>query len=60
MTDKEYWEVRRDGVPLCSGPKETLPDSAQRKALRESGHKIYVEGKLFREKKEQENKEERC
>lgn len=51
MTDKDYWEVRRDGVPLCGGPKATFPDAEQRKKIREAGHKIYVEGKIFREKK---------
>lgn len=46
-----YWEVRRDGVPLASDPKPTMPDAKQRKSMREGGCKIYVEGKLFREGK---------
>lgn len=49
---ENYWEVRRDGVPLAGGPKKTMPDAAQRKSMREGGCKIYVEGKIFREKKE--------
>ena len=48
---KDYWEVRRDGVPLAGGPKSTMPDAQQRKSMREGGCKIYVEGKLFREEK---------
>ena len=48
---KDYWEVRRDGVPLAGGPKSTMPDAQQRKSMREGGCKIYVEGKLFREGK---------
>lgn len=51
MDKKDYWEVRRDGAPLASGPKSTMPDAKQRKSLREGGCKIYVEGKLFREAK---------
>lgn len=51
MNHKDYWEVRRDGVPLASGPKSTMPDAEQRKSMREGGCKIYVEGKLFREAK---------
>ncbi len=51
MDKKDYWEVRRDGVPLAGGPKSTMPDAKQRKSLREGGCKIYVEGKLFREVK---------
>ena len=44
-----YWQVRRDGVPLASGPKSTMPDAEQRKSMREGGCKIYVEGKIFKE-----------
>ena len=46
-----YWQVRRDGVPLASGPKSTMPDVEQRKSMREGGCKIYVEGKIFKEVK---------
>ena len=31
MDKKDYWEVRRDGVPLAGGPKSTMPDAKQRK-----------------------------
>lgn len=52
MSDnKPYWQVRRDGVPLASGPKSTMPDANQRKSMRAGGCKIYVEGKLFKEGK---------
>ena len=46
-----YWQVRRDGVPLASGPKSTMPDAEQRKSMREGGCKIYVAGKIFKEVK---------
>lgn len=49
--EKTYWEVRRDGVALAGGPKETMPNPEQRKSMRSAGLKIYVEGKLFREVK---------
>ena len=42
------WEVRRDGIVVAHGPAETLPDPETRKLLRNSGHKIYVDGKLLR------------
>lgn len=51
MADKTYWEVRRDGVPLAGGPKETMPTAEERKSMRSGGLKIYVEGKIFREGK---------
>ena len=47
----DYWTVKRDGVPLCSGPKATFPNVEERKMLRAGGLKIYVEGKLYREGK---------
>lgn len=43
------WEVRRDNVVVCWGPAETFPDARARKILRADGHKIYVDGKLFKE-----------
>jgi hypothetical protein len=46
-----YWQVRRDGVPMASGPKSTMPDAEQRKSMREGGCKIYVEGKIYKEEK---------
>jgi hypothetical protein len=47
--EKPYWEVRRDGVPLAYGPKASFPTESERKALRDGGHKVYVEGKIFKE-----------
>ena len=49
--EKDYWEVRRNNVPLAGGTKSTMPDAEMRKSMREGGCKIYVEGKLFREGK---------
>lgn len=42
------WEVRRDGVVVAHGPEGSFPDPDTRKHLRNSGHKIYVDGKLYR------------
>lgn len=47
----DYWEVRREGAVVSHGPKETMPNAQERKTLREGGHKVYVEGKLYREGK---------
>lgn len=49
MSSRDYWEVRRDGATLAHGSKDSMPNEAQRRALRSDGHKIYVEGKLYRE-----------
>ena len=49
--EKTYWEVRRNGVPLCGGPKSTMPCAEERKLLRDGGLKLYVDGKIFREDK---------
>lgn len=51
MSKTNYWEVRRDGVPLWGGPKSTFPNAEERKSFRSGGLKIYVEGKLLREEK---------
>ena len=45
-----YWEVKRDGKVIGHGSKLTMPGKELRKDLRAAGYKIYVEGKLFREK----------
>lgn len=47
----DYWAVKRGGEVICHGPKQTMPNAQERKLLREGGHKIYVEGKLYREGK---------
>lgn len=44
-----YWEVKRDGIRVAYGSINTLPSKSQRQALRRDGHKIYVEGKIYRE-----------
>jgi len=48
--DKPYWQVCREKEVLAYGQKETMPSQGQRKSMREAGLKIYVEGKVFREK----------
>ena len=46
------WEVRRDGVTIAHGSKATMPSKDLRKELRTAGYKIYVDGKIFRDSKE--------
>ena len=43
------WEVRRDGAVICYGSEKTMPTKEQRQRLRKDGHKIYVDGKLYKE-----------
>lgn len=43
------WEVKREGVTVCHGSERTMPNLQERKLLRKDGHKIYVDGKLYRE-----------
>lgn len=45
----QLWEVRRDGVVVSWGPAASFPSAKERKLLRASGHKIYVDGKLYKE-----------
>lgn len=51
MGFKSYWGVRREGVTMAWGSKDSFPNEEERKNLRAGGHKIYLEGKLFREGK---------
>ena len=44
------WEVRRDGAVVSWGASaESFPNSKERKILRAHGHKIYVDGKPYKE-----------
>ena len=36
-------------MPLAGGPKATMPTTSERKSMRDGGHKIYVDGKIFKE-----------
>ena len=45
------WEVRREGVTIACGSSKTFPTSIERKILKDAGYKIYVDGKLFKEAK---------
>ena len=45
------WEVRRDGVTIACGSSKTFPGVIDRKILKDAGYKIYVDGKLFKEAK---------
>lgn len=48
MTEGKY-EVRKDGKVYMSGPIETIPDKATRKALTQGGYRVYVNDKIYRE-----------
>lgn len=50
MDKSPYWQVRRGQEVLAHGLKETMPSKEQRQSMRNSGLKIYVDGKIFREK----------
>lgn len=49
MTSTDYWQVKRDGVVIAHGPKDTFPSAEERKAIRSGGHKIYVDGRIYKE-----------
>lgn len=50
MEDKKpFLEVKRDGVRLAYGSEATFPEQEERKLLRAGGHKIYKDGKIFKE-----------
>lgn len=50
MDKSQYWQVRRGQEVLAHGLKETMPSREQRQSMRNAGLKIYVDGKIFREK----------
>ena len=53
MTSMEdYWQVKRDGVVIAHGPKDTFPSAEERTVIRSGGYKIYVDGKIYKEDKE--------
>ena len=46
------FEVKRNGVVVFSTEyKSCIPDKDERDALRKSGHKLYLDGKLYTEGK---------
>lgn len=49
LKEGPYWEVKRDGVRVAYGCEKTFPGPEGRKLLRASGHKIYKDGKIFKE-----------
>ena len=49
----EVFEVRRDGKVLAQTEYPSCyPDRERRDQLRKAGYKLYLGGKLFREKKQ--------
>lgn len=46
------WQVRKDGKPMAGGPAITIPDDDTVRQMASYGYKTYVDGKLYRPKKE--------
>lgn len=50
MEDKNpFWEVKRNGMRVAYGCEATFPGQEERKLLRAGWHKIYKDGKIFKE-----------
>lgn len=50
MGDKKpFWEVKCDGVRLAFESEATFPGQEELPLLRAGGHKIYKDGKIFKE-----------
>ena len=46
------WQVRKDGKPMAGGPAITMPDDDTVRQMASYGYKTYIDGKLYRPKKE--------
>jgi hypothetical protein len=60
MTDMKELEIRRgnDVLCVCIG-EECFPNSETMKSMKESGHKFYMDGKIYKpEKKVKKNESE--
>lgn len=51
------YEIKKDGVAYCGFDDEScMYDKATLKAMRDAGFKLYIDGKLTRGQKNNENK----
>lgn len=47
------FEVKKDGVlKMHTEHEDCIPDAKTRAQLRKAGYKLYLDGKLFKEKKQ--------
>ena len=46
------WQVRKDGKPMAGGSIATMPDDDTVRQMAACGYKTYIDGKLYRPKKE--------
>ena len=52
-------EIRRDGVVLCTCVgEEQFPDEDTIRSMKASGHKLYMDGKIYKPDKKARNKDE--
>jgi hypothetical protein len=48
------WQVKKDGKPMAGGSITTMPDDNTVRQMASYGYKTYIDGKLYRPKKEAE------
>lgn len=47
------WQVKKDGETKCHGEAmKGFPDKRSREMLRAAGHKIFLDGKVYKEEKQ--------
>lgn len=46
------WVVKKDGKPMASGPMDTIAPDDMVRQMYNAGYKTYIDGKLYRPKKE--------
>lgn len=47
------FEVKRNGITVfCTESENCIPCKEEREALRKSGHKLYKDGRVYKELKE--------
>ena len=51
-TTVNRWQVRKDNKPMAGGPAATMPDDDTVRQMAANGYKTYIDGKLYRPKKE--------
>ena len=49
------WVVKKDGKPVAGGPISTIAPDAMVRQMYDAGYKTYIDGKLYRPKKENRN-----
>ena len=52
LTMESRWVVKKDGKPMASGPMDTIAPDDMVRQMYNAGYKTYIDGKLYRPKKE--------